>query len=102
MPTLTEYLVLAAILFGMGLAVTLSRRHTILMLAGIEMMLNAANVNLVAFWHFGAPKMADGQIFVLFAIAIAGAEAAVGLAMVIAIYRRFHSANLEDADGLKG
>ncbi len=102
MPTLTDYLVLAAILFCIGLAGALTRRNAIFVLVGIEMMLNAANINLVAFWHFLTPSTATGQIFVIFAIAIAGAEAAVGLALIIAVYRHFRSVNVEDIKGLKG
>lgn len=102
MPTLNEYLFLAAVLFCIGLAGALTRRHIILILAGIEMMLNAANINLVAFWHFGDPAATEGVMLVLFGIAIAGAEAAVGLALIIAIYRRFKVSRLEEVTGLKG
>ncbi|MBI4027078.1 MAG: NADH-quinone oxidoreductase subunit NuoK [Verrucomicrobia bacterium] len=102
MPTLADYLTLAAILFCIGLAGALTRRNAIIVLVGIEMMLNAANINLVAFWHFLPPATGTGQIFALFAIAIAGAEAAVGLALVIAVYRHFRSVSVEDIAGLKG
>jgi NADH-quinone oxidoreductase subunit K len=102
MPTLNEYLVLAAALFCVGLAGALTRRNTVLILAGIEMMLNAANVNLVAFWRYGSPAATDGVMLVLFGIAIAGAEAAIGLALIIAVYRHFKTARLEDAAALKG
>lgn len=102
MPTLTEYLTLAAILFCIGLAGTLTRRNSIIVLIGIEMMLNAANINLVAFWRFLTPSTQSGQIFTLFAIAIAGAEAAIGLALVIAVYRHFQSINIDKLTGLKG
>jgi len=101
MPTLTEYLVLAAILFCIGLAGALTRRNAIMVLVGIEMMLNAANLNLVAFWHF-SPANPAGQLFTLFAIAIAGAEAAVGLALVIAIYRHVRSVRMEEINTLQG
>ena len=102
MPTLTDYLFLAAILFCIGLMGALTRRNTIFVLIGIEMMLNAANINLVAFWHFLTPSVATGQIFAIFGIAIAGAEAAIGLALVIAVYRHFHSVNIEEIKELKG
>lgn len=102
MPTLTDYLTLAAILFCIGLAGALSRRNAILVLIGIEMMLNAANINLVAFWHFQSPPSMTGQIFAIFSIAIAGAEAAIGLALVIAVYRHFRSVSVEDINTLKG
>ncbi len=101
MPTLSDYLVLSAILFSIGLAGALTRRNTIIILVGLEMMLNAANINLVAFWHF-LPPSPTGQMFALFAIAIAGAEAATGLALVIAVYRHYRSVNAEDISNLKG
>ena len=102
MPTLLDFLVLAAIVFCIGLAGALIRRNTILVLVGIEMMLNAANINLVAFWYYLNPPAVTGQIMTLFTIAIAGAEAAVGLALVIAIYRHCKNVNLEEFKGLKG
>ncbi|MCC7519747.1 MAG: NADH-quinone oxidoreductase subunit NuoK [Verrucomicrobiae bacterium] len=102
MPTLHEYLFLAAALFSIGLAGVLTRRNIILVLVGIEMMLNAANVNLVAFWRYGDAAATDGVMLVLFGIAIAGAEAAVGLALIIAVYRRFRTSRLEEVAGLKG
>ncbi len=102
MPTLVDYLVLAAILFCIGLAGALTRRNVIIILVGIEMMLNAANINLVAFWRFAIPPVATGQIFAIFAITIAGAEAAIGLALVIAVYRHFRSVNVEEINKLKG
>src|SRR4051812_30906207 len=101
MPTLIDYLTLSAILFVIGLAGTLSRRNVIIVLIGIEMMLNAANINFVAFWRF-LPTGHTGQLFAIFSIAIAGAEAAVGLALVIAVYRHFRSVNIENITTLKG
>ena len=75
-------------LFCVGLVGALSRSNTILVLLGIELMLNAANLNFIAFWRFGpAPAAATGVMFVIFSIAVAAAEAAVGLALVIAVYR---------------
>jgi NADH-quinone oxidoreductase subunit K len=102
MPALIDYLTLAAILFCIGLAGALTRRNAIIVLVGIEMMLNAANINLVAFWHFLTPTNEVGQVFAVFAIAVAGAEAAVGLALVIAVYRHFRSVNVEEIKSLKG
>jgi len=102
MPTLADYLVLAAVLFSIGLTGALTRRNAIIVLIGIEMMLNAANINLVAFWRFLHPEMAVGQIFALFSIAVAGAEAAVGLALVIAVYRHFRSVDVGEVSSLKG
>ena len=73
MPGLHDYLILAALLFCIGLAGALMRRNAILVLIGIEMMLNAANINLVAFWHFLAPPSSTGLVMAIFTIAIAGA-----------------------------
>jgi NADH:ubiquinone oxidoreductase subunit K len=100
---LQHYLVLAALLFAVGLVGVLARRNAIVVLMGIELMLNAANLNFVAFWRF-SPHAQDlsGFMFVLFSIAIAAAESAVGLALVIAIYRHFKSVLLEKVNELKG
>ena len=96
-------LALSSLLFCIGLVGALSRSNTILVLLGIELMLNAANVNFIAFWRHGPnPEAATGVIFVLFAIAVAAAEAAVGLALVIAIYRHQKNIRLQDASRLKG
>jgi NADH-quinone oxidoreductase subunit K len=90
-------------LFCIGLAGALARSNTILVLLGIELMLNAANINFIAFWRFGpSPAAASGMIFVIFAIAVAAAEAAVGLALIIAVYRHQKNIRLQDATQLKG
>jgi len=100
---LTRYLVLAALLFGIGLAGVLTRRNAIVALIGIELMLNAANLNFIAFWRHGPhPDAPIGLSFVLFAIAIAAAEATVGLALVIAVYRHYRTTNLDQVEELKG
>ncbi len=81
----------------------LARSNAILVLLGIELMLNAANLNFIAFWKFGpAHSPATGVIFVLFSIAVAAAEAAVGLALVIAVYRHQKNIRLQEANRLKG
>ena len=95
-------LIFSALLFCIGLAGALARSHAILVLLGIELMLNAANLNFIAFWRYGPPNAGSGIVFVLFAIAIAAAEAAVGLALVIAIYRHRQSVRLQQANQLKG
>jgi NADH-quinone oxidoreductase subunit K len=96
-------LLLSSLLFCLGLAGALARSNTILVLLGIELMLNAANLNFIAFWRYGPGAAAGtGVIFVLFAIAIAAAEAAVGLALVIAVHRHRKSVRLQDANTLKG
>lgn len=87
-------------LFALGLGGALARGNAILVLLGIELMLNAANLNLIVFWRRGAAG--DGLVVVLFAIAVAAAEAAVGLALVIALYRRRHGIRLEQASSLRG
>ena len=102
-PTLGLYLGLSALFFGIGLAAVLMRRSAILILIGVEMMMNAANLNFLAFWHYNPnPAAVMGQMFAVFGITIAGAEAAVGLALVIAVYRHFKSANVDKIDVLKG
>jgi NADH:ubiquinone oxidoreductase subunit K len=103
MNPLTGYLVLSALLFTIGLAGALTRRHAILVLVGIELMLNAANLNFIAFWRYGPhPEALRGMMFVIFAIAVAAAEAAVGLALIIALYRHRRTANLDEVDSMKG
>jgi NADH-quinone oxidoreductase subunit K len=100
---LAHYLILAALLFGVGLAGALTRRNAVLVLVGIELMLNAANLNFIAFWRFGPhPEKLMGLMFVLFSIAIAAGEAALGLALVIAIYRHRRTAQVDRFDSLKG
>ena len=102
-PTLQLFLVMSACLFSVGLLAALSRRHAIFILIGIEMMLAAANINFIAFWRFApASARSTGVMVAIFAIAIAAAEAAVGLAMVIAVYRHFRSTNVDRLDQLKG
>jgi NADH-quinone oxidoreductase subunit K len=103
MNPLGAYLILAAFVFVIGLAGALTRRNAIIVLIGIELMLNAANLNLIAFWRYGAhPEALTGIMFAIFSIGVAAAEAAVGLALVIAIYRHYKTANLEEVDSLKG
>ena len=93
----------AALLFAIGFAGAVTRRHAILALVGIELMLNAANLNFIAFWRYGAhPEALTGILFVIFSIAIAAAEAAVGLALIIAIYRHYRTSNLDEVKDLKG
>ena len=99
---LHHYLILAAVLFCVGLLGAFTRRNAIVVLFSIEIMLNAANLNLIAFWRFGSnPELLHGLLFTLFAIAVAAAEVAVGLAIVIAVYRHFRSVDLESLETLK-
>ena len=101
--TLTDILVVSSALFCIGLLAALSRRHAIFILIGIELMLAAANLNFVAFWRFGPqPQQPTGVRVAIFSIAIAAAEAAVGLALVIAVYRHYRTTNVDRFDQLKG
>src|ERR1700726_1138395 len=102
-PTLSILLVVSAALFCVGLLAALSRRHAIFILIGIELMLAAANLNFIAFWRFGSgPQNPTGVMVAIFSIAIAAAEAAVGLALVIAVYRHYRTTNVRRFDQLKG
>ena len=100
---LAAYLIVAALLFSIGLAGALTRRNAILVLIGIELMLNAANINLIAFWRYGPhPEALTGMMFAIFSIAVAAAEASVGLGLVIAIYRSAHTTDLDQISRMKG
>jgi len=103
MTPLAFYLLLSALLFAIGLAGALTRRNAIIVLVGIELMLNAANLNFIAFWRFGSnPQALTGIMFVVFSIGVAAAEAAVGLALIISIYRHYRTTNLDQIDTMKG
>jgi NAD(P)H-quinone oxidoreductase subunit 4L len=97
---LNQFLILAAFLFCTGVYGVLARRNGVLVLMSVELMLNAVNINLIAFSAFG--RHVSGQVFALFVITIAAAEVGVGLAIVLLIYRNLHSANLDHIDQLKG
>jgi NADH-quinone oxidoreductase subunit K len=99
---LEAVLVVAGALFCIGLFGALSRRNLIGVLMGVELMLNAVNINLVAIWRYLEPRFITGQTFAIFIITVAAAEAAVGLAMVIAIYRSWLTVNADHVDSLKG
>lgn len=103
MTPLSGYLLVSALLFCIGLAGALTRRNAIMVLIGIELMLNAANLNFIAFWRFSEnPETMTGLTFAVFSIAIAAAEAAVGLALIITIYRHFRTANVDQVEDMKG
>jgi NADH-quinone oxidoreductase subunit K len=103
MSPLTSCLLLSALLFAIGLAGALMRRNAILVLIGIELMLNSANLNFIAFWRYGQhPEALTGMIFVIFSIGVAAAEAAVGLALIILLYRHTKTTNIEEANSLRG
>jgi NADH-quinone oxidoreductase subunit K len=99
---LHAYLAVSTLLFAIGFGGVVTRRNAIVVLMGIELMLNAANLNFIAFWKYGLNASTTGYIFVLFSIAIAAAESAVGLALVILIYRHFRTTNLEQVSQLHG
>ena len=95
------YLFVAVGLFALGLYGVLARRNAVAILMSIELMLNAVNLNLVAFWRYLAPEGVSGQAFAVFVFAVAAAEAAVGLALIISIYRNRQTVIAEDIDILK-
>jgi NADH:ubiquinone oxidoreductase subunit K len=103
MTPLYYYIIFSALLFAVGMAGALTRRNAILVLVGIELMLNAANLNFIAFWRYSPhPNEMTGLMFVIFSIAIAAAEAAIGLAIIIAIYRHYRTTQVEAVNRLKG
>lgn len=100
--SLNTYLVIGALLFGMGIYGMVARRTFIGMLISAELILCGASVNFMAFNRFTAPDPVTGQVFTLFIMAVAAAEAAIGLSIVIAVYRHYKSIDTEDAVQLKG
>jgi NADH-quinone oxidoreductase subunit K len=98
---LSWYLFLAAGLFSVGLFGVLVRRNAIAILLGVELMLNAVNVNLAAFWRYGDVNQMAGQVFAIIVFAVAAAEVAVGLALVISVYRRRNTVVADELDMLK-
>lgn len=102
MVPLNAYLILAAGLFCIGAFGALARKNAVAVLMGIELMLNAVNVNLIAFWRYTDVGRMTGQLFAIFVITVAAAEAAVGLALFIAIYRQRNTVNVEEIDTMKG
>jgi NADH-quinone oxidoreductase subunit K len=102
MVPLWMYLVVSAALFCTGVFGVLSRRNGVAVLMSVELMLNAVNINLVAFWRYTAPQEVNGFVFAAFVFVIAAAEAAVGLAIIISIYRNRRSVIPEEADTLRG
>jgi NADH-quinone oxidoreductase subunit K len=98
---LPHFLVISAALFSLGIMGVLTRKNAVNVLMGVELILNSANINLVAFSKYSAGNL-GGQIFAIFVIVIAAAEAAVALAIVLSMYRIIKSVNLDRADTLKG
>jgi NADH-quinone oxidoreductase subunit K len=98
---LGHYLVISAALFSLGIMAVLTRKNAVNVLMGVELILNSANINLVAFSKYSAGNL-NGQIFAIFIIVVAAAEAAVALAIVLSMYRIMKTVNLDRADTLKG
>ncbi len=95
------YLMLSAVLFCIGIFGVLSRRNAVAILMGIELMLNAANINLVAFGRFIHPTVLTGHVFAVFVMTVAAAEAAVGLAIIISVYRNIEHINVDKVNIMK-
>lgn len=100
-PGLTHFLIVSAILFAIGLLTIISRRNIIMVLMGVELILNSANINFVAFSRYTEFGL-DGNMFALFVIILAAAEAAVALAIVLNIYNRFRTINADEINLLRG
>lgn len=98
---LHAYLTVSALLFSMGILCIVTRRNAVAVLMGVELMLNAANLNFVAFARFGHAQI-DGQVFAIFSIVMAAAEVAVALALVLNIYRNIRTIDVDEAHTLKG
>ena len=96
--TITQFILLGAAMFSVGLYGVLTRRNAVLVLASVEVMLAAVNINLVAFDVYLADANATGQVFALFVIALAAAEAGVGIAIILMIFRNRHSADVDELD----
>jgi NADH-quinone oxidoreductase subunit K len=101
MVPLSWYLIFSAALFSIGLFGVLARRNAVAILLGIELMLNSVNVNLAAFWRYGDVTQMAGQVFAIIVFAVAAAEVAVGLALVISIYRKRNTVIADEIDMLK-
>jgi NADH-quinone oxidoreductase subunit K len=97
------YVIVSALLFGLGAFGVISRRNAIAVLMSIELMLNAAALNFVAFWRYSERASdATGPVFALIIITVAAAEAAVGLAIILSVYRKFNTINVDDIDLMDG
>lgn len=100
---LSWYLILSALLFGIGLFGVVARKNAIAILLGVELMLNAANINFIAFWRYfeAAGETVNGQVFTAAVFVIAAAEVAVGLALIISVWRQRHQVDADQLDMLK-
>ena len=102
MDSLQSYLIIAAILFSIGIYGVITRKNAIAILMGIELILNSCNINFIAFNRFGGMGNLDGHVFSIFVIVLAAAEAAVALAIVINLFKNIDSVDVDDAGLLKG
>ena len=102
MDSLQSYLVISSVLFSLGIFGIITRRNAIAILMGIELILNSANLNFVAFNRFGGMERLDGHVFTIFVIALAAAEAAVALAIIINLFKNAGSVDVDEANTLKG
>jgi len=102
MDSLQSYLVVAAILFSLGIYGVMTRKNAVAILMGIELILNSANINFIAFNRFSGMAQLDGQVFSIFVIVLAAAEAAVALAIIINLFKNIGTVEVDSADILKG
>ena len=100
MISLSHFLVVGALLFTLGIVTVATRRNAVGVLMGVELILNAANINYIAFARYGGASI-DGQVFAIFVIMLAAAEAAIGLAIVLGIFQNFESIDVEATDSLR-
>ncbi|HXG37947.1 MAG TPA: NADH-quinone oxidoreductase subunit NuoK [Bacteroidota bacterium] len=99
-PGLTHFLIVSGIMFSLGVFAVLTRRNAIMVLMGIELILNAANINFIAFSRYSAGTL-DGQVIAIFVIILAAAEAAIALAIVLNIYQNFNTVNVDELSRLR-
>ena len=102
MDNLQIYLLLSSLLFSLGIYAVISRQNAVAILMGIELILNSANINFIAFNRFGNFSVLDGHVFSIFVVVIAAAEAAVALAIIINLFKNIGSVNVDNAQELKG
>lgn len=102
MDNLSSYLIISAILFSLGIYGVMTRRNAVAILMGIELILNSANLNFVAFNRFSGMERLEGQVFSIFVIVLAAAEAAIALAIIINLYKNLNTVDVDEADSLKG
>ena len=102
MDNLSTYLIISAILFSLGIYGVMTRRNAVAILMGIELILNSANLNFVAFNRFSGMERLEGQVFSIFVIVLAAAEAAIALAIIINLYKNLNTIDVDEAASLKG